>query len=46
MTGWDADAYALLEKFSEKTWENIDNVESRLSIQVEQDSDWWALEEY
>ncbi len=46
MTGWDADAYALIEKFSEKTWENIDNVESRLSIQVEQDGDWWALKEY
>ena len=46
MTSWDADAYALIEKFSEKTWENIDNVENRLSIQVEQDGDWWALEEY
>ena len=46
MTSWDDDAYALIEKFSEKTWESIDNVESRLSIQVEQDSDWWALEEY
>ena len=46
MTGWDDDAYALIEKFSEKTWENVDNLESRLSIQVEQDGDWWALEEY
>jgi len=46
MTGWDNDAYTLIEKFSEKTWENVDNLESRLSIQVEQDGDWWALEEY
>ncbi len=46
MTDWDSDAYALLEKFSEKTWQSVDNVENRLSIQVEQDGDWWALEEY
>lgn len=46
VTDWDPDAWDLIENFSEKAWQSVDNVENRLSIQFEQNDEWWALEEY
>ena len=46
VTDWDPDAWSLVEKFSEKAWQGVDNLENRLSIQFEQNGEWWALEEY
>ncbi len=45
-TSWDYDANALIDEFSAKAWASVDNVENRLSIQFEQDGEWWAFEEY
>lgn len=45
-TTWDPDAYALMDEFSANAWASIDNVENRLSIEFEQDGEWWAFEEY
>lgn len=45
-TSWDSDANALMDKFSADAWASVDNVENRLSIQFEQDGEWWAFEEY
>jgi hypothetical protein len=45
-TSWDPDANALIDKFSADAWASVDNVENRLSIQFEQDGEWWAFEEY
>lgn len=45
-TSWDSDANALIDKFSADAWASVDNVENRLSIQFEQDGEWWAFEEY
>ena len=45
-TSWDSDAYALMDKFSADAWASVDNVENRLSIEFEQDGEWWAFEEY
>lgn len=43
---WDADAYNLMDEFSEKTWQSIDNLECRLAIRFEQNGKWWTFEEY
>lgn len=45
-TTWDADAYNLMDEFSDSVWKNVDNVENRLSIEFNQDGHWWILEEY
>ena len=45
-TTWDPDAYALMDEFSANAWTSVDNVENRLSIEFEQDGEWWAFEEY
>ena len=45
-TSWDLDANAMIDKFSADAWASVDNVENRLSIQFEQDGEWWAFEEY
>ena len=45
-TSWDPDAYALMDEFSTKAWQSVDNVENRLSIEFQQDGEWWAFEEY
>lgn len=45
-TSWDPDAYALMDEFSANAWASVDNIENRLSIQFEQDGEWWAFEEY
>lgn len=45
-TTWDPDAYAVMDEFSTNAWANVDNVENRLSIEFEQDGEWWVFEEY
>lgn len=45
-TSWDPNAYALMDKFSADAWASVDDVENRLSIEFEQDGEWWAFEEY
>ena len=45
-TTWDADAYNLMDEFSDNVWKNVDNVENRLSIEFNQNGHWWVLEEY
>lgn len=45
-TSWDPDTYALMDEFSANAWASVDNVENRLSIEFEQDGEWWAFEEY
>lgn len=46
LTTWDPAIYNLMDKFSTDAWASVDNVENRLSIQFEQDGEWWAFEEY
>lgn len=46
LTTWDPAIYNLMDKFSADAWASVDNVENRLSIQFEQDGEWWAFEEY